>query len=514
MMLRLFLSAFSGILFTLSLPNDFFLQGNPWIGIFCLSPLFLAFFLSNSLKEAVLSSLTFGGVFTLLSNYWLAFFKDYAYLTLGSVTIAYCGVYALWGVFFWRFSRPGPYGPLQMAGIWCLFEFFKSIGYLGYPWGLIVYPFNNLLPLLQIADLGGIWPLSFWGALGNATIAELLLRSKNRIRYGLAFLGMSIIFLGYGAIRMSTPIPKRDRLGTILVQHNRDPWETGKETENLRTLQRLTHEGIEQLGGKVDLVVWSESSLPRPFLENRQHYQRIPPEEPFLEFLKKANTYFLIGNPVVKNKERWEVQNGVILLTPAGSVVDTYGKRHPVPFAEHIPFYEYPLVQNFFRQVIGLEGIWSLGDTDTIFKVQGRAGSEIRFGVPICFEDAFPYICRKFIQQGSDLLINITNDAWSRRKSAEVQHFVVARFRSIEMKRVLLRATNGGVTGVIGPFGEILSQAPLFEETYLALEVPIFKENHLTFYTQIGDWFPVLLGILLVGVLIKSLIRGETEFSL
>ncbi len=169
---------------------------------------------------------------------------------------------------------------------------------------------------------------------------------------------------------MSTPIQNGIELGTILVQHNRDPWETGKETENLRTLQRLTHEGIEQLGGKVDLVVWSESSLPRPFLENRKHYQRIPPEEPFLEFLKKANTYFLIGNPVVKNKERWEVQNGVILLTPAGSVVDTYGKRHPVPFAEHIPFYEYPLVQNFFRQVIGLEGIWSLGDTDTIFKVQ------------------------------------------------------------------------------------------------------------------------------------------------
>jgi len=70
------------------------------------------------------------------------------------------------------------------------------------------------------------------------------------------------------------------------------------------------------------------------------------------------------------------------------------------------------------------------------------------------------------------------------------------------------------VTGAIGPFGEILSQAPLFEETYLALEVPVFKENHLTFYTQMGDWFPLLLSILLLGVLMKSLIRGEAEFSL
>jgi len=290
----------------------------------------------------------------------------------------------------------------------------------------------------------------------------------------------------------------------VLVQQNMDPWEMGKETENLRILMDLSRQGIARMGGNVDLVVWSESSLPRPFSDNRQFYQRVPPEESFLQFLRRWNTHFLIGNPVVRrSREKREVQNGVILLDSSGTILDTYGKRHPVPMAEHIPFYEVPLVQAFFTKVIGLGGIWALGDKDTIFHIRNGEGKDVRFGVPICFEDAFPYLCRRFILAGADLLINITNDAWSRRMSAQVQHFVVARFRSIEMKRVLIRATNGGVTCVIGPYGEEIASLPMFQREALAVEVPIRKERAYTFYTRWGDWFPILLFVLVLVELLR-----------
>ena len=87
--------------------------------------------------------------------------------------------------------------------------------------------------------------------------------------------------------------------------------------------------------------------------------------------------------------------------------------------------------------------------------------------------------------------------------SAQVQHFVVARFRSIEMKRVLIRATNGGVTCVIGPYGEEIASLPMFQREALAVEVPIRKERAYTFYTRWGDWFPILLFVLVLVELLR-----------
>jgi apolipoprotein N-acyltransferase len=176
--------------------------------------------------------------------------------------------------------------------------------------------------------------------------------------------------------------------------------------------------------------------------------------------------------------------------------------------AEHVPFWEFAPVREFFQKQVGLGSIWELGKEDTIFAVNDSEGKEVRFGAPICFEDAFPYLCRRFVLKGADLLVNLTNDAWSRTNSAQVQHFVVARFRSIEMKRVLVRSTNGGLTAIVGPFGEIRQSLPMFQTARLAVEIPVFKEDGLTPYTRYGDWFPRLLGIILLAALVRSLRRA------
>ena len=110
----------------------------------------------------------------------------------------------------------------------------------------------------------------------------------------------------------------------------------------------------------------------------------------------------------------------------------------------------------FFGDFLGLSRGWEKGTEDTLFRVPLRDDGMVIFGTPICFEDAFPNLCRRFIFRGADLLINLTNVAWSRRRSAEIQMHVAALFRSIENRRILVRATNAGVTSVIGPKGEIL----------------------------------------------------------
>ena len=124
----------------------------------------------------------------------------------------------------------------------------------------------------------------------------------------------------------------------------------------------------------------------------------------------------------------------------------------------------------------------------------------MRFATPICFEDAFPDLNRRFIRAGADLLVNLTNDSWSQTVSAETQHFVAAKLRAVENRRVLIRATNGGVTAAIDPWGRVIGEvAPLFTATSLRLQVPVYRPVADTPYTRFGDYLPWLLGLLLVS---------------
>jgi apolipoprotein N-acyltransferase len=142
-----------------------------------------------------------------------------------------------------------------------------------------------------------------------------------------------------------------------------------------------------------------------------------------------------------------------------------------------------------------------MGTRYTLFQVPLRSGGWLDFGVPICFEDAFSDLCRGFILRGADMLVNITNDSWSKTWSAEIQHFSVARLRSVENRRVLVRSANGGVSAVIDPWGRILQRLPLFVRTTAVVEVPLYAVNGLTVYTRFGDWFPrLLIGLLLVAL--------------
>jgi apolipoprotein N-acyltransferase len=201
--------------------------------------------------------------------------------------------------------------------------------------------------------------------------------------------------------------------------------------------------------------------------------------------------------------------NASVLMSPEGRVIDTYGKMHPVPFAESIPFYEYAAVRRFFRNVVGIWNPWVNGERYTLYKVPLHAGGELAFGTPICFEDAFANLCRGYITHGADLMLNITNDSWSKTWSSEIQHFSVARFRAIENRRVLVRSTNGGVSAVIGPWGDIRSRMPFFESTWRAVDVPVYRERAYTAYTRFGDWFPRLLIAFLLVVLVTGAFRNK-----
>ncbi len=514
------LTVFSSFLFALALPNELFYYGSPFLGLFCLSPFFMALTMSPSFGFASILGIIFGGLSTLLSNYWLLFFQDFAIWTLSGVVLGYMGYNALLAPMLYGLARTHPrYRPFILAMTWTVYEYFKSVGFLGYPWGLIAYPVHEILPFIQFIDITGLWGLSLLMSMINAVISEgLIWKCMGRDSVGLhkgscpsllwrsqllftaVLVALSFI---YGLFRMKMDIPITATARILLIQQNIDPWLQQPAMESVRTNQQLSRQGLKEADQKPDLVVWSENSVLYPLLGNELFFKQNPKGDPLIPFFIQSDTYFLFGSPVVLDREKDTAMNSVLLVSPEGKVIDYYGKQHPVPMAESVPFWDVKFIRDFFSEVIGLRAVWTMGDRNTIFKLPLSANQNVHFATPICFEDAFSDLCRRFILEGADLWINLTNDYWSKTVSSEVQHYVVAKFRAVENKRVLIRSTNGGVTVIVGPKGEEIARLPLFTPAYLNARVPVFKEKKLTPYTRFGDYLPFLLMSVLFILILK-----------
>ncbi len=518
----------SSVLLPLALPSEFFgavarlfgrtpseslYWGNAALGFVCIAPVFYAVARAPTFGFASILGLIFGGISTALANYWLMFFQGYTVWTMGGTVLGYMGYNALLFPFLRGISRLGSrrFRPFLLAIAWSVYEYLKSIGFLGYPWGLVAYPAGAFLALIQFVDVTGVWGLSFLMALVNALVAEAALAENRRSYLSQAAFGVFLIVcaLAYGEYRLATPIPAAKKASLLLVQQNANPWEEGGKANeaSLRVNMDLTLEGLRDSHPTPDLAVWSESSVTNVWVDRQNRFN--PPNNPLQPFFRSLGIPVLFGGIVVVDYNLQEYMNAAILASPQGRVIDTYGKMHPVPFAESIPFFEYAAVQRFFRDVVGVWTPWFMGSRYTIFDVPLRSGGSLRFGTPICFEDAFSYLDRGFILRGADILVNITNDSWSNTWSSEIQHFEVARFRAVENRRVLVRSTNGGVSGVIGPWGEVWGRMPLFQEVWRTVEVPVYEERTLTPYTRFGDWFPRLLGAFLLIVLIVSAVQKK-----
>ena len=513
----------SSVLFPLALPSEYFgaairvlglspdesfYWGNAILGLVCIAPVFYAVSRAPTFGFASILGLIFGGISTALSNYWLMFFQGYTVWTMGGTVLGYMGLNSLLFPFLRGFSLLSRrYRPFLLALAWCAYEYFKSIGFLGYPWGLIAYPVGGFLPLVQFVDVTGVWGLSFLMALVNALVAEAALADRRlhyfrQVAFGFVLVACALV---YGAFRLSIPIPAETQASLLLVQQNANPWDEGRaNTASVHVNQDLTLQGIGATKPEPDLAIWSESSVTNVWVDAQNRFN--PPKNTLEPFFSQTGIPILFGGVVVKDYEKRLYMNAAILVSPAGKVLDTYGKMHPVPFAESIPFFEYEPVQKFFREVVGVWNPWYMGSRYTIFSVPLRAGGSLRFGVPICFEDAFSDLDRGFILKGADMLVNITDDSWSKTWSAEIQHFTVARFRAIENRRVLVRSTNGGVSAVVGPWGETWVRMPFFQSTWRTINVPVYKERTFTPYTRFGDWFPRLVLAFLLIVLIKGAI--------
>ncbi|RKX89672.1 MAG: apolipoprotein N-acyltransferase [Spirochaetes bacterium] len=512
----------SALLYALGLPNELLHYGNPVFGFIAIVPFLYVLYRQDRLSRTVL----FGAVFALISTvsvyFWLLFFQDFSIWTLSGVAAAHILYFlVLAPILFTALKYPPHIRPFLTAGVWVIYEFLKSTGYLGLPWGLLAHTSITFLPLIQISDITGQWGVSFLFALINTAILEILIDPKplrrslcgSSGRTAAFTLILLILTLVYGTFSLKRSYPETAVLDAVLVQQNADSWVAGNEMESIRQGQVLTREALNSAAVKPDIIIWSENAFRYPYIKNSIRYRRNPTGDPFNSFLKEIDTPILIGSPYILDPKTYSALNAVMLVNPEGDILEYYGKTHPVPFAENIPFWNLSFVRAFFIKVLGIPSQgWNIGIPNIIFEIKNKGGESVSFGSPICFEDTFPYIARGFFKNGADILINLSNDSWSKTISGETQHYAAALFRAVENRRTLVRSTNAGVTVVIDPYGIGRNMLPLFVSTAENVQIPVYRTAQ-TFYMRFGDWFPVVLLILLTSIQFYTIKTGNSLYG-
>lgn len=514
----------SALLLTVALPNEFLPWGATLPGLVALAPILIAVYRTPDRRAASRLGLLFGVVSTAAANYWLAFFGEFSVWTIGGTVLGYAGYnYILFGYLHYLAHDGGARAitagrglrPLWIALAWTGYEYLKSVGFLGYPWGLVAYPLARIETVAQVAELAGVWGLSFLAALANTAIAEFwapdrpaTVDRRDAVRALSAATLLIVVAAGFGLWRLPTIRPREER-SMLLVQQNVDSWQPGRFPDALARAQDLTINGIVAAdGAPIDAVVWSETALRRPYDPEAGFYHEEPQELPFRLFLDLIDAPLVTGAPMPAGPDGRDATNSALVIASDGRILGQYGKQQLVPFAESIPFWDVPAVQRFFREVIGLYGTWVPGTGSEPIPIPLADGTTLRAGTPICFEDAFGWVPREMVREGAELLVNLTNNSWSRRESAQIQHYVAARLRAIELRTTLVRGTNSGLSTVVDARGRRHDTMPMFTGAVRRVSVPIY-EPQWTLYRAWGDWLGILAAVL--TLLRVVIVAGTTK---
>lgn len=520
--MSVFLALLSAALTAIAIPNEFFLLGVPVAGLVALAPLYIALRTTRSWRQSALLCALQTGLVHVLSSWWLGNFHGLGIYTLGASAIGTAFIGLAFGMYQHTCLRIEHHllpKPLSFAMLWVIYETAKSSSFFGYPWGTIYMASYRWHLLTQTADISGVYGISFLLALASAVIGEGILLTgmppcKNPMRHYAAYICSAHVLLGLCALAVAhgtleflrRPAPQK-QLNAVVVQQNIDPWEAPGDEFTIELSQRLTEDGIFEFhrqGIRPDIVVWTEGVLRRAFPSAYKRYSTIPADEPLTHFIARTGVPFIIGAPFTLDPFTRRNGNSAILFDKTGAVEGWYTKMHLVPMAEAVPFSDIDPVFLFMTSR-GMFTGWTRGTRHAAFEIPLDSRTEpqntITFSIPICFEDAFPSSCAPLWFAGSEVFINITNDSWSKTKSAEYQHFVIASFRCIEYRTPMLRACNSGYTAVIMPNGLVLTDIPPFTQTHLCAQIPIYARR-LTLYAAYGDWLPCLcIAVMLLFVL-------------
>ncbi len=374
--------------------------------------------------------------------------------------------------------------PLVGAATWAACELGRVRFFFQDPFGMLGYTQAGALQTMQIADVVGIYGVSFLVCAVQLAVVELLLAiGTTRIRSagsGALIVGVLVVLAqGYGALRLQHFVVEGEAMAghrkTVgLVQANLDfGWQWKQEFYGI-SLERYLRMTRDLVGAsQVDLVIWPESSM--TFFPEEEAMFR----HSIASVLRPAAVPLLAGGPARdRGGERDVYYNAAFVFDSQGKITGRYDKQQLLPFAEYYPLASVRLVR---RQFDGVKEFVPGSKLEILNTPIGRVG------VAICNEVMFPELVGERVRAGAEVLVTLANDTWLGSVQFARESLDMARFRAVEYRRFLVRSSTSGPSVVIDPTGAI--QLATKEFAADAAVGWLYPRSDQSFYARWGDWF-------------------------
>jgi apolipoprotein N-acyltransferase len=424
----------------------------------------------------------------------------------------HCSLFVLAGVWLLRRLDRGTRLPLVLTlpAVWCGLEFVRSWLLGGFAWYFLGHTQHAFLPVIQVADLGGAYAVTFVVAAVNALVFECLYRVPGLRRLAglsaaapparaaaLAVQTAAVLLLvagdlGYGFWRLGqntfTPGPRVALVQGNVPQSIRNQ-SSSPDPEDAGRVMFDHYDNLSKLAAhrqpRPDLIVWPETCFPaswhevapglapdrvprdwQKMLEDSRGLLQDSPERWLTNVLLGMDTSYLGADGKPRR------YNSSVLITADGRYGGRYDKIHLVPFGEYVPFKDWMPMMNWLSPY-NFDYSVTPGEKQTRFAL-----GPYHFGMVICYEDSDPYLARQYARpEGAeppvDFLVNTSNDGWFDGTAEHEEHLAVARFRAVECRRALLRAVNMGISAVIDGNGRVLAPETTTVPLYRA-QVPLW----------------------------------------
>lgn len=432
---------------------------------------------------------------------WLGFWFNFGTFFVGTIWL-YTGLHVMGGAPAWMafglmlgltsvmalyhagvgyvIARWLPPGPLRwlvgMPAVWVFVEWWRGWFLSGFAWLSLGYSqtdtwLGNWAPIIGVYGISALLLVS-----AGALVALVHGSLRVRVIAAVSIVAPWLVAPALGGIVWTQPSGKPVAIaiaqGAIPQQQK---WLESNHDHTLNLYRKLAEEGFG-----TPLIIFPEASLPD--LAN----ELLPYLRSLYRDASSAGSAVVLG--ILRMDEHERYYNSVLAL---GEQVQWYDKSHLVPFAEFFPVPEF--VRSWLR-------LMSLPYSD--FTRGGAQQPPLRAGglemaTTICYEDGYGSSQLPALRE-ADTLVNVTNDAWFGHGSARHQHFQLARMRAMEAERYMIRAANDGISGVIGPHGEIVARAPEFQR--FLLHAAVTPRTGLTLYARVGNWLVISLATLGIAI--------------
>ncbi|WP_292201891.1 apolipoprotein N-acyltransferase, partial [Mesorhizobium sp.] len=354
-----------------------------------------------------------------------------------------------------------------------LAEWLRDFLFTGFPWNAVGYAAMPVPLLMQSVSVTGMIGMNALAVFVFSLPA--LVAARRHLRLGLAlFVALVAAHVGFGYFRLAVPAPPATRsIDVRIVQPAVDlteKWDASVRDRIFATLMGISAKAPEQGHAKPQLILWPETSVPFLFTERP-------------DALTALGDMLGDGQMLIAGVVREEggagnagsrYYNSVVAINDKGEIVDAVDKVHLVPFGEYLPFAG--LFERFgIGQLVAGPMNFAAGNERHPIAVPNGLRA-----VPfICYEVIFPDLVA-IDAASSELIVNVTNDAWFGDTPGPYQHFRQAQIRAVENGVPLLRAANNGISAVVDSRGRIVDALAVDARGAIDAHVPVSGRALLT----------------------------------